>query len=488
MAAIRQRQRSVHWLLPLLPALLAVVLLALLVVATDRIVGGELTRRAEGRVGQSAGLYADRLERVLSRRAGELELVARLAGTDVPRDLLGSELNRLKSATGGYVWIGITDLDGVVRLGTDGLLEGVSIGQRPVFLNGSQGLWFGSFHPPKALIEPLRRANLPVPDELADLAAPVVGANGQLQGVVVSHLDAAYFERVRNETMGAPADQRSMQLALVDQEGRVLLGGLQPGMSETWREVLTAAPGERLHHEGTDGRAHLLSRAAVLPVDSPLRTGWQVVASQPLDAALLPVAKLKRTVLQLGSAAVLIMGAAGFWLSRRLARPYSQMLDAVADQLGPQTTDAPDTYLRVISEQLRRLPKPGSTNSPGEHLLAQVLYDTSRLQAVLQHLPAPVYLVDDDFRVVFWNLACEKVFGWTAAEAHGRSPPRCFPVPRVRRSAMRCAPTWLRAAAPGSLWVTCCAATAARSGATGGSSRWRVWMAARSACWPRCTT
>ena len=270
MAAIRQRQRSVHWLLPLLPALLAVVLLALLVVATDRIVGSELTRRAEGRVGQSAGLYADRLERVLARRAGELELVARLAGTDVPRDLLGSELNRLKSATGGYVWIGITDLDGVVRLGTDGLLEGVSIGQRPVFVNGSQGLWFGSFHPPKALIEPLRRANLPVPDELADLASPVVGANGQLQGVVVSHLDAAYFERVRNETMGAPADQRSMQLALVDQEGRVLLGALQPGMGETWREVLAAAPGERLHHEGTDGRDHLLSRAVVLPVDSPL--------------------------------------------------------------------------------------------------------------------------------------------------------------------------------------------------------------------------
>lgn len=420
MAAIRQRQRSVHWLLPLLPALLALLLLALLVVATDRIVGSELTRRAEGRVSQLAHLYADRVERVLGRRAGELELAARLAGTDVPRDLLGSELNRLRSATGGYVWIGLTNLDGTVILGTDGLLEGGSIGQRPVFINGSQGLWFGSFHPPKALVEPLQRANLPVPAELADLALPVVGANGQLQGVVAAHLDAAFFERVRIETLGQPGDQRSMQLALVDQEGRVLLGALQPGMGEAWREVLAAAPGARLRHQGADGRAHLLSRTEVTPVDSPLRTGWQVVASQPLDAALAPVSALKRTVLLLGSATVLIMGAAGFWLSRRLARPYSQMLDAVADQLGPQTTDAPDTYLRVISEQLRRLPKPGSGNSPGEHLLAQVLYDTSRLQAVLQHLPAPVYLVDDDFRVVFWNLACEKVFGWTAAEAHGR--------------------------------------------------------------------
>lgn len=420
MAAIRQRQRSVHWLLPLLPVLLAVLLLALLLIATDRIVGSELTRRAEARVEQTAGLYADGIERVLARRAGELELVALLAGTDVPRDLLGSELNRLKAMTSAYVWIGVTDLDGVVRLGTNGLLEGVSIGQRPVFINGSQSLWFGSFHPPKALIEPLQRANLPVPAELADLALPVVGADGLLQGVVAAHLDAGFFERTRMEILGAPAFQRSMQLALVDEKGQVLLGALQPGSGDNWRDVLTTAPGEQLRHQGTDGRVHLLSRNTVTPADSNLRPGWQVVASQPLDAVLLPVVELQRTVLLLGGATVLVLGAIGFWLSRRLARPYSQMLDAVADQLGPQATDAPDTYLRVIAEQLRRLPRPSAGQSRGEELLVQVLHDTSRLLAVLQNLPAPVYLVDDDFRVVFWNQACERVFGWTAAEAHGR--------------------------------------------------------------------
>lgn len=99
MAAIRQRQRSVHWLLPLLPALLALLLLGLLVVATDRIVGSELARRAEYRVEQTAQQYADRLERVLARRAVELELVALLAATDVPPDLLRSELGRLKTVT-----------------------------------------------------------------------------------------------------------------------------------------------------------------------------------------------------------------------------------------------------------------------------------------------------------------------------------------------------------------------------------------------------
>lgn len=427
MAAIRQRQRSVHWLLPLLPAVLALALLGLLVVATERIVGSELTRRAEYRVDQAAQLYADRVGRVLARRAVELELIALLAGTDVQRERLRSELDRLKNLTNSYVWIGVTDADGVVQQSTDGLLEGVSIDQRPVFVNGRQGLWFGSFHPPRALVEPLKQANLPVPADLADLAVPVVGGGGQPQGVVAAHLDAGYFEGLRKEVLGPRLAQRAMQLALLDENGRVLQGELPPGMGDAWRENLMAGPDRQVLHEGEDGRMQLLSRNTVSPADTNLQTRWQVVASQPLDAALLPVAQLQRSVLLLGSFTVLIMGAAGFWLSRRLARPYSQMLDAVADQLGPQSTDTPDTYLRVIAEQLRRLPKPGTGSTPGEHLLAQVLYDTSRLQAVLQNLPAPVYLVDDDFHVVFWNLACEKVFGWTAAQAHGRTITELLP-------------------------------------------------------------
>lgn len=420
MAAIRQRQRSVHWLLPTLPALLALVLLALLVVATDRIVGNELARRAEYRVEQLAQQYADRLERVLARRGAELELISLLAATNVPPERLRSELGRLKDLTNSYVWIGITDLQGVVLLSTDGILAGESIQQRPVFVNGRQGLWFGSFHPPRALVEPLQRANLPVPEELADLAMPVVGNDGVVQGVLAAHLDAAFFNRLREEALGPESARHSLQLALLDDKGTLLQGALQPDMGDRWFFNLGANPDKLVIHEGNDGRQHVLSGVAVSPADSNLRPGWQVVASQPLDAALLPVAQLQRTVLLLGLGTVLIMGAAGFWLSRRLASPYSQMLDAVADQLGPQTTDTPDVYLKVIAEQLRRLPRSDSGSTPGEHLLAQVLHDTSRLQAVLHNLPAPVYLVDDDFRVVFWNQACEKVFGWSAANAHGR--------------------------------------------------------------------
>lgn len=423
MAAKRPHQRFVHWLpplLPLLPALVALLLMGLVMFATDHIVRRALEQRAEYRVEQVAQTYADQIGKMLARRAAELELLGTLSNTNLAPDALRREMERLKTAPSAYVWIGSLDREGRVEVGTNGMLEGVSIAHHPVFINGSQGLWFGSLHPPLMLKAALERANQAVPDRLAGVALPRASNNGQSRGVVAAHIDAAYFDQLRREVLGPVDAQRGLRLVLLDEQGVILLGGLQDSMGEGWRSVISASPDTGLVSEGADGHRHLLSRTLVIPTDSQLHVGWQVVASQPLEAALLPVAQLERTVQLLGVATTLAIGLAGFWFSRRLARPYSQMLDAVADQLGPQTVDTPDTYLRMIAEQLRRLPKPGSGTTRGEQLLAQVLHDTNRLQAVLQNLPAPVYLVDDDFRVVFWNLACEKVFGWTAAEAHGR--------------------------------------------------------------------
>ncbi|PZO20286.1 MAG: hypothetical protein DCF26_03785 [Burkholderiales bacterium] len=380
MAATRPRQRFVHGLpqlLPLLPALVALVLMGLVMFATDHIVGRALEQRAEYRVEQVAQSYADQIGKMLARRAAELELLGTLSNTGLPPDALRREMERLKTASSAYVWIGSLDRDGRVEVGTSGLLEGESIADNPVFINGRQGLWLGRPHPPLMLKTPLEQANLAVPDRVADVALPRVSHDGAARGVMAAHIDAAYFDQLRRDVLGPVHAQRGLQLALVDEQGAVLLGGLKDASGEGWRSVMSARPDTGVVSTGNDGRQHMLSRTRVVPTDSRLHIGWQVVASQPLEAALLPVAQLERMVQWLGVATTLVIGLAGFWFSRRLARPYSQAL-------------------------------------------AKMLHDTSRLQAVLQNLPAPVYLVDDDFRVVFWNLACETVFGWTAAEAQGR--------------------------------------------------------------------
>jgi len=316
----------------LLPAVVALVLLALAVFSAERIVADELERRASFRVEQSSQLYADQLSRMLARRAAELQLLGEMARADIRTEHWREQMQRLKSSSGSYVWIGVTDLYGQVEAATDGLLEGSSIATRGVYVNGKEGLWFGSLHAPVALVEPLRKIGQPVPAELADIAMPVLDAQGAQRGVIATHLDALYFEALRQNVLGPGDARRFLNLALVDGEGRVLLGE-RPDISESeWRALLREPAGPSRAVEDANGESFFLSRTAVVPTDSALRTEWQIVGSQPLSAALAPVRQLERGLLIWGGLTTVLLGIAGFAASRHLSRPYSESEQDLREQ------------------------------------------------------------------------------------------------------------------------------------------------------------
>ena len=314
--------RALRWALPLLPATVALVLLGLVLLSTERTVGQELKRRAGFRVEQSAQLYADQLSRMLARRAAELELLGQMGRVDIGPAAWRMQMQRLKDSSGSYVWIGATDTAGQVQVATDGLLEGQSIATRGVFVNGQVGLWFGTLHPPVALKEPLRLSGLPVPLELADIALPVLDARNQPQGVIATHLDARYFEELRQAVLGPTEARRKLALALVDGNGEVLIGEPPALPTAAWLALLVGAENQHRVNTTAAGEALLLSRAAVVPVDSALRTPWQVVAWQPLAAAQAPVRALEQNLMAWGGGTALLLGLGGFAVARRLGKPY----------------------------------------------------------------------------------------------------------------------------------------------------------------------
>lgn len=420
------RKRSVQLWLPLLPAAVALVLLALMVWSVERVVGDELELRAQQRVEQTAAVYADRLARSLSRATAEMDLLALLPQQLASPSHWRAQMDRLRERNRSYVWIGATNADGEVLAASDGLLEGVSIAPRPVFLKGREGAWFGSLHPPVTLRAPLAALDRPVPAELADIAMPYLDTTGAPAGVLAAHLDASVYDRIREDVLGPAEARRGLQLELANVEGQRLLGQRPLLSPAQWLDLLGTPTGTPRVFDTEDGDTILLVRHVVDRPLLPLSTDWQVVAWQPLGLALAPVRELERYVLVWGGLTVLLVGLGGFWLSRRLARPFNQMIDVVAERLGPQSDAAPGTVLRVIAEQMRRLPAQGSGGSRSEQTLTQVLHDASRLQAVLQHLPSPMYLVDMDFHVLFWNDAAERMFGWSAAETEGRHVDEIF--------------------------------------------------------------
>lgn len=377
MTPIQPRDRVLTWTLPLVPAAIAFVLLCLVLVLAERIVADDLKRRASYRVEETALLYADQLSRTLARRSAELQLLGEMSRTEIGRAHWREQMQGLKASSSSYVWIGVTDMLGVVEVASDGLLEGLSIATRGVFANGKEGLWFGSLHAPVALKEPLLKLGRPVPRELADIAMPIMDAEGAQRGVIATHLDARHFEDLRLRVLGPEEARRFLSLALVDGEGQVLLGE-RPDVSESeWRALLAGPARQSRAVQDLDGEAHLLSRAAVVPSDSPLRTNWQVVGAQPLNAALAPVRLLERNLLTWGGATTLLLGIAGFAVSRYLARPYSES----------------EQHLREQGEVLT---------------------------AVINSASDAVISVDVDGHITLFNPAAARIFGHTASSMLGQ--------------------------------------------------------------------
>ncbi len=365
------------WVLPLLPAAVALLLLGPVLMLADRIVGDELERRASQRVEQNADALADEVSRMLARRAIEIDLLGVMARTDISPEVWRAEMQRIKGSSGSYVWIGATNDTGVVQVATDGLLEGVSIASRPVFTNGRNAAWFGSLHPPVALREPLRSHGLPVPTELADIAFPIVDAEDRRRGVIAAHLDARYFDDLIQEVLGPVEGQRFLRLAIIDGDGNVMLGE-RPELSESaWTDLLLGPPAETRSFGNLTGEAVLVARAAIAPEDSPLRTPWQVVASQPLNAALAPVRQFERSLLAWGSFTTLLIGLTGFALSRRLVRPYSESEKLLREQgevLTAVVNSASDAVISLDEKGLITLFNPAAARifgHPQEQMLGK---------------------------------------------------------------------------------------------------------------------
>lgn len=378
------RERVLTWVLPLLPAVAGLMLLGLVLPATERSVGAELRTRAAYRVERFADAYAGQIGNLLARKASEIELLAAMAASPMPRAELRTRLQQQKERSGAYVWIGLTDAEGQVVAASDGLLEGRSIASRGVFVNGRQGLWFGSLHPPVALRQPLLDYGMPVPDELADIALPVRDTQGGLAGVMATHLNARYLEDLRAALVGGAGSDLELSLSLVDADGRLLLGPRVGWRDGEW-SALTAQPaGRALQRQDDNGRDVLIARVPVQPGDSDLRTGWQVVAAQPVASALASVHALERDLLLWGGTATLLLGLTGFAVARRLGRPFS--------------------------DAERRLREQGEV-----------------LSAVVDGASDAVIGVDGGGRVTLFNPAAAHIFGLPAGQMKGQPLQRLLP-------------------------------------------------------------
>jgi HAMP domain-containing protein len=315
-------------------------------------------RQAAATLQTTAAAVSEQLSRGLLDQWYEVKRLASFAEQGDSRETMRLRLDTVVATDQQYAWVGLADPAGAVLVASGGILDGVSVAERPWFKAGLTGPYAGDVHD-ALLLQKLVAPNALEPLRLIDFALPVKRADGVPVGVLGAHVR---WEAVR-EMFRAPRAGGSIELLLLSADGTVLVG--PPSLEgKKLPGAFALAAGQGIERSGVetwpDGRTYLTS---VLPAvgkgDIP-SFGWSLVARQPTEVALVDTyaaaSRMLPIILLCGVFIVVVSLGFAWWVARPLSR-----LAIAADQLSQGPAQAPVPHERayrevsILSEALARL-------------------------------------------------------------------------------------------------------------------------------------
>lgn len=304
---------------------------AVLVLGVSGVLGTAVWVRSSailaGHAGQSLGelsyQMADKLDRDMAMRVGEITLLAGLLGQDGEGGRPASPLlEGFSTAVPGTSWLGVLDASGNVVAATGGILTGSSIASRPVFVEGSKGLFVGDVHE-AVLLAKLLANPTGEPLRFVDVAMPIQAPGGHVTGVLAAHFSWAWAREVEQSVLRPDGDRAAVEMFVVGADGVVLLGpdALSGSALDlaVLRDGATRGPGWTVA-TWPDGQRYLTGYA---PSDGHHRfagLGWTVLARKPLAVAQAPARALLWEILVIGGLMAAAFSAIGWVLARRTTR------------------------------------------------------------------------------------------------------------------------------------------------------------------------
>lgn len=310
----------------------------LLALILSEIAGRIAQHRAEQDVGNAltalAYHMADRLDHDMFERYREIQVIAELQPFRDPQSSLLEQrrlLEKLQSTYPYYSWIGFANPQGTVRVSTQGLLEGQNVATRSWFTEGRKALFVGDVHEAVLLAKLLPNPN-GHPIRFVDIAVPIKNSQGQVLGVLGTHLSWTWAKDIE-AALRQVQDDRSQEIFVLAQDGTVLLG------PKPWQEQkialsdfpVTQSSGYQIQR-WPDGQTYLTGFAKTVGYRDYPGLGWVVLVRQDTRDAFAVARRLHNQIL-IGGA---LLGV-GFALltalaANRITKPMLEIA-AAADQI-----------------------------------------------------------------------------------------------------------------------------------------------------------
>lgn len=235
-------------------------------------------------------------------------------------------LERLRLSYPHYSWIGLTDVEGEVKVATSNHLVGVAVQSRPWFVHGKERVFVGDVHEAVLLAKLLPPENRDQPVRFIDFASPVLDDEGNLRGVLGAHAYWRWAGSVLSVVIPPDAAKSALEVFIVNQDGRVIYpeGGVARSVSSMPAGRARATPVVR--HEWNDGVEYLTAAAPVAEPVSHGGLGWKVYIRQPREVVLADVKRLQHTILSATSIAAVLLLLLGWIGAESISRPVRQLI------------------------------------------------------------------------------------------------------------------------------------------------------------------
>lgn len=395
-------------------------------------VAGDIAKRQvereQGRLLQAmAGRVMEALDQSMFERYREIQILAELPdlknpSSDVPEKRV--LLERVRSTHGHHAWIGLADVKGVARVGTGGYLEERNISARPWFKHGLEGPYVGDVHDALLLAK-----MLPNPSGeqvyLLDVAAPVRGVNGQVDGVLCSHLQ---WHWTRDMLRSAVPD--GVEPVLLTRDGLVLYGANEQ-MFEPFQGQAPQVERALQEHEAgfylagwNSGKTYLTAHVTSAGYQNYPGLGWRLILRQDTNLAFSSARKLQQQILLTGLGLGLLFVALAWLIAGRLTRPI-EVLTAAAERISAKNLDG-SLPLLGGRDELARLS--GALTRMLSELKDEIMTRRAtegRLKlaaAVFENSAEGIVISDAENRIVSVNRAFTKITGYAGTEIIGQEP------------------------------------------------------------------
>lgn len=263
----------------------------------------------------------------LVERRREIELLSktplyRSAPLDSPE--FRASLERLQQSYPYYSWIGLADLDGMVRAATADHLVGQSVAKRPWFMEGKAGVFVGDVHE-ALLLAQLLQAKDGQTLRFIDFASPVLDRAGKVRAVLASHAHWNWAGDMLQVVKPSNAAEMALDMFIVNRRNEVIFPEITTGPLRLPDPDRQAKGRGAVFHDWGDGALYLTASATIKdPVpSSPL--GWRVVVRQREDTVIADMHALQRVILLVSGGAVALLLLLVWVGAGQMSRPLERL-------------------------------------------------------------------------------------------------------------------------------------------------------------------